>query len=192
MTKSLKELLAQIVTWIKTPWIHSSTPNRDVGFRVTRDDTNVNVLFGIGSGGVHHGVWSTNLNKWLVYGDASTVYVNNYDMSKSHIDITWNSGTAGTARADKWGAMVTLTISNPTKLATGSNIVFTLPEGYRPMNLQYMNLTSPQASTSANVYGLSLRAMIYPNGQVQIYNYRSTAITSDTNASATVTYVAVG
>lgn len=41
----------------------------DTMIRVQRTDKNVKVGFGIGSGGINHGIWSTPLNKWLVYGD---------------------------------------------------------------------------------------------------------------------------
>lgn len=41
----------------------------DTGYNATREDTGVGVFFGVGKGGINHGVWSRKLNKWLIYGD---------------------------------------------------------------------------------------------------------------------------
>lgn len=55
--------------------ISRATANSDTYFITTRTDTGVQVGFGVGSGGTNHGVYSYKLNKWLIYGDASKVYV---------------------------------------------------------------------------------------------------------------------
>ena len=40
-----------------------------------RTDTGTECRFGVGEGGTNHGVYSTTLGKWMVYGDASNVYL---------------------------------------------------------------------------------------------------------------------
>jgi hypothetical protein len=56
--------------------IEHGVANTDASVRAKRTDTGVGVMFGVGSGGINHGVYSEKLGKWLVYGDASSVHVN--------------------------------------------------------------------------------------------------------------------
>lgn len=56
--------------------IEHGVANTDASVRAKRTDTGVGVMFGVGSGGINHGVYSDKLGKWLVYGDASSVHVN--------------------------------------------------------------------------------------------------------------------
>ena len=48
----------------------------DVGFYTKRSDTGVEVWMGVGSGGTNHGIYSNKLGKWMMYGDATDVYLN--------------------------------------------------------------------------------------------------------------------
>ena len=48
----------------------------DVGFYAKRSDTGVEVWMGVGSGGTNHGIYSNKLGKWMMYGDATNVYLN--------------------------------------------------------------------------------------------------------------------
>lgn len=56
--------------------ITQPTANTNAYYVATRTDVGVTCKFGVGSGGVNHGVWSTNMNRWLLYGDNTNVYVN--------------------------------------------------------------------------------------------------------------------
>lgn len=56
--------------------LEKSTQN-DVFYYAKRADTGTQVAFGVGSSGVNHGVWSTNLNKWLIYSDGTYTYLGN-------------------------------------------------------------------------------------------------------------------
>ena len=47
----------------------------DTYYYAERTDTGTKVSFGVGSGGTNHGIWSHKLNKWMLYGDASNVYL---------------------------------------------------------------------------------------------------------------------
>jgi len=66
----------------------------DTGFYAKRSDTGVEVWMGVGSGGTNHGIYSNKLGKWMMYGDASNVYLN---------------GNATTASS--WATARTLTLS---------------------------------------------------------------------------------
>ena len=48
-----------------------------VYYSATRSDTSTNVWFGVASSGTNHGVYSTKQSRWLIYGDATDVYVAN-------------------------------------------------------------------------------------------------------------------
>lgn len=54
----------------------------NTGYFAKRSDTGVEVLFGVDTGGENHGVYSKKINKWLVYADASNVYLNEYNMNR--------------------------------------------------------------------------------------------------------------
>ena len=71
-----------------------SKTSGDTGFYAKRSDTGVEVWMGVGSSGTNHGVYSKKLGKWLVYGDATNVYLN---------------GNATTASS--WATARTLTLS---------------------------------------------------------------------------------
>lgn len=53
----------------------------DVGFYAKRTDTDVQVWFGVGSGGANHGVYSNKMSRWLLYGDGTNVYVNGHNIN---------------------------------------------------------------------------------------------------------------
>lgn len=70
----------------------------NVGAEVTveRSDTGVSLFLGVGSGGTNHGVYSNKLDKWLVYGDASSVYLNGNAETASTLSATLSVGKGGT------------------------------------------------------------------------------------------------
>ena len=104
---------------------NSTTPSGDTYFVADRSNvtisgnTGARVSFGVGQGGLNHGVWSNSYNKWLIYGDASDttnkkVYVNNIDMSL-YKTAQWfhgsNAVTTTSAYANVWqNAGLTVTV----------------------------------------------------------------------------------
>lgn len=60
-----------------------------------RTDTNVTAMLGVGSGGTNHGVWSGSLNKWLVNGNASDVFVGGFCQNVNK--VLWSGGLYMTA-----------------------------------------------------------------------------------------------
>ena len=79
----------------------------DTFYHAYRTDTGTGVSMGVGSGGVNHGIYSRLLNKWMLYGDGSNVYVNNYKINSastkgvktlsSKSDGGWSNQTDGDA-----------------------------------------------------------------------------------------------
>lgn len=117
MKLKLKETISHILDWIHSPVINWKTQNDNARFvNIKNEDTGGDVSFGVGSGGLNHGIWSNTLNKWMIYGDSSTVRVDNVNMrvygttSYSGI-LTPNSGvTIHTFAYAEWGKIATLYI----------------------------------------------------------------------------------
>ena len=72
---NLKKWMQKISDWIYQPTVNRAS-NADAFYRANRTDTGVSVGFGVGADGTNHGIWSSKLNRWLIYGNASNVYVN--------------------------------------------------------------------------------------------------------------------
>ena len=43
--------------------------------KFNRTDTDVGLAVGIGSGGVNHGLFTTTLNRWIIYCDKTKTYI---------------------------------------------------------------------------------------------------------------------
>ena len=65
--------------------IKNSIPSTDTMIQCTRTDVNKTVRFGVGSSGVNHGIFSDVFNKWMIYGDASHIYVNDVPISDDYV-----------------------------------------------------------------------------------------------------------
>ena len=93
-----------------------TTASGETGFVAKRTDTNTEVKVTVGNGGVNHGIYSSKLNKWIAYADASRVYLNGNAESASKlysakkINGTNFDGSAEITTA-KWGTARTLALS---------------------------------------------------------------------------------
>lgn len=54
----------------------NNTAQTATGFRARRTDTDVTVELQVGTGGINHGLYSRKLNKWMIYGDDTSVHLN--------------------------------------------------------------------------------------------------------------------
>lgn len=57
-------------------YINQPTVLKSAFYRAIRQDTGTEVAFGVGESGLNHGVWSGKLNRWIVYADESSIYLN--------------------------------------------------------------------------------------------------------------------
>lgn len=74
---NLKEWINQIMTWVRGPVVSFATKvTTECGYVAYNTAENIRVTFGIGSGGITHGVWSNTLGKWIIHADKSAVYLN--------------------------------------------------------------------------------------------------------------------
>ena len=98
--------------------------NKDTGIECYRSDTDIGMMVGIGAGGTNHGIYSRKLDKWMMYGDNTDVYLNGkantaatadnatkwagttYDMSTANDTDTWipvlNNGKFQHTTKQKW------------------------------------------------------------------------------------------
>ena len=76
--------------------VSKGVANENASVTVERSDTGVSLFLGIGSGGTNHGVYSNKLDKWLVYGDASSVHLNGNAETASTLSATLSVGKGGT------------------------------------------------------------------------------------------------
>lgn len=79
--------------------IEHGTANKDASFKATRTDTEVTVFMGVGSGGVNHGVYSSKLGKWLIYGNETSVICNGTATNVTGTVAIGHGGTGGTTAA---------------------------------------------------------------------------------------------
>lgn len=101
--------------------ISHGTENKAACFRATRTDTDVSVFMGVGSAGVNHGVYSTKLGKWLIYGDGSNVYCNGTATNVTGTVAIGHGGTgATTAAAARTNLGITCTSLYNGSLSSGS------------------------------------------------------------------------
>lgn len=69
----------------------------DTMYCAKRTDTNIEVDFGVGAGGINHGIYSRKLDKWLIHGDENNVYLDNINSNNIQLKaIALYSNSAGT------------------------------------------------------------------------------------------------
>lgn len=111
-------------------------------------------------------------------------------LTYSYENLSWATGTAGsTLKLERYGNIRTLTILNPTKLAVGANVVHKLSVGDRPSVSTQQVLIQPVGAIANGGIFLSIRANVQTNGNIELYNYRSSAINGNTNQSGTLTWI---
>lgn len=119
------------------------TAGRDTGLQATRTDTGVSAFFGVGSGGVNHGIYSYKLGKWLIYGDGSNIYCNGTATNVTGTVAIDHGGTGATTAA---AARTNLGVPSKTSQLTNDSKYTTLLEVY-PVGSIYMSVNSTSPAT---------------------------------------------
>lgn len=160
-------------------------------FRTNRSDTGVTVGFGIGTNGIHHGIWSTSLNKWMIYSDGDHNYI--YDsggaayrrMSKEYATPSITRSTGGTISgqlAFTWGGFTQLYLylTYTTSVAAGGNVFTGTLNNYKPGCLV----------TGVGYYGAhAIICRINTAGNIVIRNSSSSAVTLSDGVAISLTYI---
>lgn len=127
--------------------LHDSGNATDTFFRTTRDDTGVSAAFGIGTGGVNHGIWSGPLNAWMIYGNDANVYLN------ANVVLNATRLTTGTMPAARLPVMTKIAAFTSAAQAQNANsgsavtIKVTPPTGYDFVGVVGFTCTHNQAAS---------------------------------------------
>lgn len=87
-----------------TVYVTDSLVSRSTGdtyWRAKRTDTGTEVMFGVGAGGINHGVYSKTLGRWLIYGDAQDTRIDNVHIDGYKLSIA-SSTPSSPATGDIW------------------------------------------------------------------------------------------
>lgn len=125
----------------------------DTGFNATRTDTGVSAFFGVGAGGINHGVWSRTNNHWMIYEDNNGVTM----LPSSDIRLGNHSSAIGThinayltanktCASERWYALCSVNLPAGTWLVVAG----ARWNGNASGNRQF-NVSSVSADTSQNV-----------------------------------------
>lgn len=67
-------------------YINQPTVAKTAFYRAIRTDKGTEVAFGVGDGGLNHGVWSGKLNRWIVYANESSIYLNGNALTATKLE----------------------------------------------------------------------------------------------------------
>jgi hypothetical protein len=184
---SIQEDEVQVTPKINCNAIESSGSILTTTGKIKAGESGEEIWLGWGSGGDNRGVYDTRTGKWLVYLDANdnartqvSSYMEDLDEKSSVDDYTL-------LQLRGWGGvfmfnMASVELSNA--LASGSTVkICKIPSGYRPKHSVY----GPLACFGHDVGSSYVR--IKYDGDVEIVNASSSAISAGWKLGTTITYV---
>lgn len=136
-------------------YINQPTVAKTAFYRAIRTDKGTEVAFGVGDGGLNHGVWSGKLNRWIVYANESSIYLNGNALTATKLEtartITANLASS-TAGSFDGSANITVGVTGTLPIANGGTGLTSAPSML--VNLASTTATSPlQASPRPGVTG---------------------------------------
>ncbi len=152
--------------------IQNGTSGTNTYLVARREDTGIELAFGVGSSGVNNGIWSYNLNRWMIYSNGTDVYVNNCQIADSGWVTLHNANNYIIKYRRKNG--IVYVVGDASKATENGNlgdggykIVATLPSGYRP-EIQYPFLFHAVSGdiTTQSCY-------ITPAGEIKMYSSKT-------------------
>lgn len=103
-------------------YINQPTVAKTAFYRAIRTDKGTEVAFGIDDGGLNHGVWSGKLNRWIVYANESSIYLNGNALTATKLEtartITANLASS-TAGSFDGSANITVGVTGTLPIANG-------------------------------------------------------------------------
>lgn len=103
-------------------YINQPTVAKTAFYRAIRTDKGTEVAFGVGDGGLNHGIWSGKLNRWIVYADESSIYLNGNALTATKLKtartITANLASS-TAGSFDGSANITVGVTGTLPIANG-------------------------------------------------------------------------
>lgn len=136
-------------------YIKQPTVAKTAFYRAIRTDKGTEVAFGVDDGGLNHGVWSGKLNRWIVYANESSIYLNGNALTATKLEtartITANLASS-TAGSFDGSANITVGVTGTLPIANGGTGLTSAPSML--VNLASTTATSPlQASPRPGVTG---------------------------------------
>ena len=145
-----------------------------LGMYAKNESSGTVVQMGIGSDGVKHGIFSGLLNKWLLYGDASSAKFNGLSDGIDATATYTDGGTVGTATAT-WKAVQSVQLDPGVWYIEYGLSFASNANGFRAMTFS-SRATSPGITRTANTMGAVSREATVMNSSTLL------------NVSATTTY----
>lgn len=103
-------------------YINQPTVAKTAFYRAIRTDKGTEVAFGVGDDGLNHGVWSGKLNRWIVYANESSIYLNGNALTATKLEtartITANLASS-TAGSFDGSANITVGVTGTLPIANG-------------------------------------------------------------------------
>lgn len=103
-------------------YINQPTVAKTAFYRAIRTDKGTEVAFGVDDGGLNHGVWSGKLNRWIVYANESSIYLNGNALTATKLEtartITANLASS-TAGSFDGSANITVGVTGTLPIANG-------------------------------------------------------------------------
>lgn len=136
-------------------YINQPTVAKTAFYKAVRADKGTEVAFGVDDGGLNHGVWSGKLNRWIVYANESSIYLNGNALTATKLEtartITANLASS-TAGSFDGSANITVGVTGTLPIANGGTGLTSAPSML--VNLASTTATSPlQASPRPGVTG---------------------------------------
>lgn len=103
-------------------YINQPTAAKTAFYRAIRTDKGTEVAFGVDDGGLNHGIWSGKLNRWIVYANESSIYLNGNALTATKLEtartITANLASS-TAGSFDGSANITVGVTGTLPIANG-------------------------------------------------------------------------
>lgn len=103
-------------------YINQPTVAKTAFYRAIRTDKGTEVAFGVDDGGLNHGVWSGKLNRWIVYANERSIYLNGNALTATKLEtartITANLASR-TAGSFDGSANITVGVTGTLPIANG-------------------------------------------------------------------------
>ncbi len=139
-----KGLSTHINSWM----VSSPATDAPTSLAVRREDTGVAMTFEVGGNGVTHGVYSHKLG-WMVYADASNIYIKNVIAGKEAKTITFNTSYVNSTSCTliRMNGMVHMLGSANFKGHTSRTVMCNVPAGWRSYAQCYGRTTDSGGGT---------------------------------------------
>ena len=173
-------------TWGNTLRLEHGRASANAGITVGRTDTGVSANFGVGIGGINHGVWSAPLNRWLIWGDRSLVHLSPFTVADGMIRMITKKVTSRAPSSNAYGEGLWLYDSS--EVAVGGMRQVHLASGRRGLNIVATRKISGVAANNQlyQTVDSSGRPITMTNASVHLTRTTDASGTTDNNPALVI------